>query len=224
MEPDRGADIGFSTGFRRYLCRQSRPGPRQLRRFEPGYLITPSATITAPYASRPFPQLSQILTVENLEREEQLQRSYLRSESPIESRPAVSKQLYLRPQSLRRSRRKPDGFCRWEIGSNPSDRFHPGLDYGKRGLYPAQSLPELVVYQLPLDRGGSFWAQATTGLLNNAVGGWADGRVPALPKRSFPNPFGQQFRLIRRATFKSRLYRSNGRAYDPAARIGGPKR
>jgi hypothetical protein len=122
------------------------------------------------YASRPFPQLSQILTVQNL-----AQSNYNAFTIEVNHRLSHGLQFqssYTYARNLSdEGGGNPTGFV-GEIGSNPSDRFHPGLDYGNVEYTRRNRSLSSFLYQLPFGQGQRFLGGTNNWLVNNAAGGW----------------------------------------------------
>jgi hypothetical protein len=122
------------------------------------------------YASRPFPELSQIPTVQNL-----AESNY--NAFTIEGNHRLSHGLqfqssYTFARNLSdEAGGNPIGFAR-EIGASPSDRFHPGLDYGNVAYTRRNRSLSSFLYQLPFGQGQRFGGSNNNWLLNNAMGGW----------------------------------------------------
>ena len=162
-------DIGFNTGLRFTYAGSHGQGLASLADLNQ----VPYNTVgynNGAYASRPFPELSQILTVQNL-----AQSNY--NAFTIEANHRLSHGLQF--QSSYTFARNlsdegggdPTGFV-GEIGSNPSDRFHPGLDYGNVEYTRRNRSLSSFVYQLPFGHGQRFLSGGNNWLLNNTAGGW----------------------------------------------------
>ena len=160
-------DIGFGTGLRFTYAGSHGSG---LNVFADMNQV-PYNTLgyDATYPTRPYPQLSQILTVLNL-----AESNY--NAFTIEGNHRMSHGLqfqssYTFARNLSdEAGGNPTGFT-GEIGSYPSDRFHPGLDYGNVEYTRRNRSLSSLLYQLPFGQGQRFLGQSNW-LLNNVVGGW----------------------------------------------------
>ena len=121
------------------------------------------------YNNRPFQELSQILTVENL-----AESNY--NALTIEVNHRLSRGLqfqssYTFARDLSdEAGGNPTGFA-GEIGGEPSDRFHPGVDYGNVEFTSRNRSLSSFLYQLPVGRGQQFMGNSNR-LLDNLVGNW----------------------------------------------------
>jgi hypothetical protein len=161
-------DIGFNTGLRLTYAGSHGQG---LNLFSDLNQV-PYNTVgynNGAYASRPFPQMSQILTVQNL-----AQSNY--NAFTIEGNHRLSHGLQFQ-SSYTYARNlsdegggNPTGFAT-EIGGAPSDRFHPGLDYGNVAYTRRNRSLSSFLYELPFGQGKRFLGNGNW-LINDAAGGW----------------------------------------------------
>lgn len=161
-------DIGFSTGLRFTYAGSHGQGLNLLA--DLNQLPYNTIGYSTAYASRPYPQLSQILTVLNL-----AESNY--NAFTVEANHRLSHGLQFQ-SSYTFARNlsdegggNPTGFV-GEIGSNPSDRFHPSLDYGNVEYTRRHRSLSSLLYQLPFGQGQRFLGSGNNWLVNNAVGGW----------------------------------------------------
>ena len=121
------------------------------------------------YASRPFPEMSTIDDVLNI-----CQANY--NAFTIEANHRMSNGLqfqgaYTFARDLSDAEGgAPTGFT-GEQGTNPSDRFHPGVDYGNVAFTSRNRALASFLYELPFGRGRMFLANDNK-LVDTAVGGW----------------------------------------------------
>jgi len=162
-------DVGFNTGFRVTYAGSHGQGLGSLVDLNQ----VPYNTIgydNGAYASRPFPQLSQILTVENLS--ESNYNAFTLEANHRLSHGLQFQSSYTFARNLSdEAGGNPTGFA-GEIGSDPSDRFHPGLDYGNVAYTRRNRSLSSFVYQLPFGQGRQFLNGGNNWLINNAAGGW----------------------------------------------------
>jgi len=161
-------DIGFNTGLRFTYSGSHGQGLNLLSDLNQ----VPYNTIgynNGAYASRPFPQLSQILTVQNL-----AQSNY--NAFTIEGNHRLSRGLqfqssYTYARNLSdEAGGNPTGFT-GEIGGYPSDRFHPSVDYGNVEYTRRNRSLSSFLYELPFGQGKRFLGNSNW-LINNTAGGW----------------------------------------------------
>ncbi len=162
-------DIGFSSGLRFTYAGSHGQGLGSFADLNQ----VPYNTIgydNGAYASRPFPQLSQILTVMNLAESNYNAFTVEANHRMSHGLQFQSSYTYARNLSDEGGG-NPTGFV-GEIGSNPSDRFHPGLDYGNVEYTRRNRSLSSFLYQLPFGQGQRFLGGGNNWLLNNAAGGW----------------------------------------------------
>lgn len=129
----------------------------------------PYGTSTPSASQLPYPQLAEIDTVENL-----AESNY--NAFTIEANHRMTKGLQFQSSYTFARNLSDEGGLNptanaSEIGGAPSDRFHPGLDYGnviytRRHRFMASS-----VYELPFGHGRAFFATPNRAL-DALVGGW----------------------------------------------------
>ncbi|MBT9333241.1 TonB-dependent receptor [Paracidobacterium acidisoli] len=160
-------DIGFNTGLRiSYLGSHGRDLD-----IEADLNQVPYNTIgyKAAYPTRPFPELSQIPTVVN-----GAESNY--NAVTVEANHRMSHGLqfqtsYTFTRDLSdEDGGNPTGYAS-SIGAYPSDRFHPGLDYGNVEYTSRHRALASFLYQLPVGRGQRFLATDNP-LLDRLIGGW----------------------------------------------------
>lgn len=162
-------DIGFNTGFRITYAGSHGQGLGS----EVDLNQVPYNTIgynNGAYASRPFPELSQILTVENLAVSNYNALTIEANHRLSHGLQFQSSYTYARNLSDEGGG-NPTGFV-GEIGASPSDRFHPSLDYGNVEYTRRNRSLSSFVYQLPFGPGQRFLGGRNNWLLNNGAGGW----------------------------------------------------
>lgn len=161
-------DLGFNTGLRiSYLGSHGSNLTSfvDLNQLPYNTLYSP----TTGYPSGPFSELSQILTVENL-----TESNY--NAVTIEANHRMSRGLqfqssYTFARDLSdEAGGAPTGFT-GETGASPSDRFHPGLDYGNVEFTSRHRLLGSFLYELPVGRGKPFLANDNE-LVDHLIGGW----------------------------------------------------
>lgn len=160
-------EIGFNTGLRlSYVGNHGAglaafPDLNQLPYNTQGY--------SAMYASRPHPQFSTIESVENL-----ATSNY--NAFTIEGNHRLTKGVQFQTSyTFARNLSEEGGTAPTsnasEIGNTPSDRFHPGLDYGNVIYTRRHRYLGSFLYELPFGRNKMFMGSANY-LVNNLVGGW----------------------------------------------------
>ncbi len=160
-------DLGFNTGLRlSYMGNHS----SNLTSFaDLNQLPYNTAGYAAAYPSRPFPEMSTIDEVLNLD-----EANY--NAFTVEAIHRMSNGLqfqgsYTFARDLSDSEGgAPNGF-EVEEGTNPSDRFHPGLDYGNVEFTSRHRGLASFLYQLPFGHNRTFLASSSK-LVDSAVGGW----------------------------------------------------
>jgi hypothetical protein len=121
------------------------------------------------YASRPFGELSQILTVQNLATSNYNAFTIEGNHRMTNGLQFQSSYTYARNLSDEGGG-NPTGFVS-EIGNAPSDRFHPSLDYGNVEYTRRNRALGSFLYELPFGQ-GKRWLGNGNWLLNNTAGGW----------------------------------------------------
>jgi Carboxypeptidase regulatory-like domain len=160
-------DLGFNTGLRlSYLGSHS----SDLTTFaDLNQLPYNTVGYDAGYASRPFPEMSTIDDVMNLD-----ESNY--NAFTVEAHHRMSHGLqfqgsYTFAKDLSDSGGgDPTGF-ESERGTNPSDRFHPGQDYGNVEYTSRNRALVSFLYHLPFGRGQKLLA-ADGRLVDGVIGGW----------------------------------------------------
>jgi Carboxypeptidase regulatory-like domain/TonB dependent receptor len=161
-------DIGFSTGLRFTYSGSHGQGLNLLSDLNQ----VPYNTIgynNGAYASRPFGELSQILTVQNLATSNYNAFTIEGNHRMTNGLQFQSSYTYARNLSDEGGG-NPTGFVS-EIGNAPSDRFHPSLDYGNVEYTRRNRALGSFLYELPFGQ-GKRWLGNSNWLLNNTAGGW----------------------------------------------------
>jgi hypothetical protein len=161
-------DIGFSTGLRFTYSGSHGEGLNLLSDLNQ----VPYNTIgynNGAYASRPFGEMSQILTVQNLATSNYNAFTIEGNHRMTNGLQFQSSYTYARNLSDEGGG-NPTGFVS-EIGNAPSDRFHPSLDYGNVEYTRRNRALGSFLYELPFGQ-GKRWLGNGNWLLNNTAGGW----------------------------------------------------
>jgi hypothetical protein len=139
----------------------------------------------AAYPSRPFPEMSQILTVENLAISNYNAFTVEGTHRMQDGLQFQGSYTFARDLSDEAGG-DPTGFV-GEIGSNPSDRFHPSLDYGNVDFTSRHRALASFLYRLPFGQGQRFLGDSSW-LLNSVVGGWQTAGYLVLQSGPFMTP------------------------------------
>jgi hypothetical protein len=160
-------DMGFNTGLR--ISYAGSHGNNLGSLVDLNQLPYNTVGYNAAYASRPFPELSQILTVENLNESNYNALTIEANHRMAHGFQFQSSYVFARDLSDEAGG-APTGFT-GEIGASPSDRFHPGRDYGNVEYTSRHRGLVSFLYQLPFGRGQRFLA-TDNGIVDRLVGGW----------------------------------------------------
>jgi len=160
-------DLGFNTGLRiSYLGSHA----SNLASFaDLNQLPYNTVGYAAGYPSRPFTEMSTIETVVNLD-----ESNY--NAVTVEANHRMSHGLQFQASyTFARDLSDdgggdPVGFPA-EIGSDPSDRFHPGRDYGNVEFTSRHRVLGSFLYELPFGQGKTFLASRGK-LVDSVIGGW----------------------------------------------------
>jgi hypothetical protein len=161
-------DIGFSTGLRFTYSGSHGEGLNLLSDLNQ----VPYNNIgynNGAYASRPFGEMSQILTVQNLATSNYNAFTIEGNHRMTNGLQFQSSYTFARNLSDEGGG-NPTGFVS-EIGNAPSDRFHPSLDYGNVEYTRRNRALGSFLYELPFGQ-GKRWLGNGNWLLNNTAGGW----------------------------------------------------
>jgi hypothetical protein len=161
-------DIGFSTGLRFTYSGSHGEGLNLLSDLNQ----VPYNSIgynNGAYASRPFGEMSQILTVQNLATSNYNAFTIEGNHRMTNGLQFQSSYTFARNLSDEGGG-NPTGFVS-EIGNAPSDRFHPSLDYGNVEYTRRNRALGSFLYELPFGQ-GKRWLGNGNWLLNNSAGGW----------------------------------------------------
>jgi hypothetical protein len=161
-------DLGFSTGLR--LSYAGSHGRNLALLVDLNQLPYNTVGYAAAYPTRPFTELSQILTVENA-----AESNYNAFTAELNHRMYRGLQFqtsytYARDLSDEAGG-DPTGFV-GEIGGEPSDRFHPGLDYGNVEFVSRNRSLTSFLYQLPIGQGQRYLAGSSNRAVNDLIGNW----------------------------------------------------